>query len=181
MATTLASSYTKHARYYVSGEGFNIKHSRIPAHTFQAEREVALAASTPTGLIALDLSATLDIEAPATTPLVLARYARIRAGEVLTARFTATGEIYYVIRGSGESTFAGDSLAWEAGDAFCLPGGGLTTHTARTDAVLWLVTNEPQLAFEHVQAPAPGQAPILPAHFPGEEIRRQLDWVHSQP
>src|SRR5215470_9495389 len=107
MPTTVSSPHTKHARYYASGEGFNIKHSRVPAHTFLAERDVALSAATPTGLIALDLSGSLDIEAPATTPLVLARYARIRAGETLTTRFTASGEIYYVIRGAGESAFAG--------------------------------------------------------------------------
>ena len=88
MATTLTSPYTKHARYYASGEGFNIKHSRIPAHTFLAERDAALSAATPTGLIPLDLSGTLDVEAPASTPLVLARYARVRAGERLTTRFT---------------------------------------------------------------------------------------------
>ena len=181
MATTLTSPYTKHARYYASGEGFNIKHSRIPAHTFLAERDAALSASTPTGLIALDLSGPLDIAAPATTPLVLARYARICAGESLTTHFTASGEIHYVITGAGESTFDGEALGWEAGDAFCLPGGGVTTHTARANAVLWIVTNEPQLAFEHAQPPAPGQAPILPVHFPAEEIRRQLDWIHSQP
>jgi gentisate 1,2-dioxygenase len=182
MATTVQSPYTAQARFYASGEGFNITHSRIPAHVFRAERDAALSPATPTGLIALDLGGPLDIDFPATTPLILARYAKIRAGETLTTRFTASGEIYYVIVGAGESRFGGDALAWEAGDAFCLPGGATTTHTAEgSGAVLWVVTNEPQLAFEGAQAPAPGQAPIVAAHFPGDEIRRQLDWIHAQP
>lgn len=181
MATTVSSRHTQHARYYPSGEGFNIKHPRIPAHTFLAERDMALSPSTPTGLIALDLSGRLGVATPVTTPLILARYARIRTGESLATRFTASGEIYYVITGAGESVLATDGLAWEAGDAFCLPGGGVTTHTAHADALLWVVTNEPQLAFEHAQAPAPDQAPILPVHYPGGEIRRHLDWIHVQP
>ncbi len=182
MATTVESPYTQQARYYSAGEGFNIKRPRIPAHVFLAERDAALSPSSPTGLIALDLSGPLDLEFPATTPLILARYARIRAGETLTTRFTASGEIYYAMGGRGESRFGGDALAWEAGDVFCLPGGGSATHTARgSDAVLWVVTNEPQLAFERAQAPPPGQAPIVPVHFPHDEIRRQLEWIHAQP
>ena len=34
---------------------------------------------------------------------------------------------------------------------FCLPGGNETTHEAGAeDAVLWMITNEPELAFESV-------------------------------
>jgi gentisate 1,2-dioxygenase len=181
MATTVQSRHATQARYFSSADGFNIKHPRVPAHVFTAERERAFAPATSTGLIALDLSAPLGIDFPVTTPLILARYARIRAGESLTTRFAASGEIYYAIQGAGESRFGDETLPWEAGDVFCLPGGGATMHAAHADSVLWVVTNEPELAFEHTRPPAAGQAPILAAHYPGEEIRRQLDWVHSLP
>ena len=72
---------------------------RCPAHQFLAERDRAFDPATPTGLIALDLSERLGTGFPATTPLMLTRYARIRAGERLTTRFKASGELYYVFEG----------------------------------------------------------------------------------
>lgn len=182
MATRIETPYTRRARYYSSADGFNIKRPPIPAHVFGAERERALDPATPTGLIPLDLSRVLEIGFPATTPLILARYARIRAGEHLRTRFVATGEMYYVIAGAGGTAWGRDAVEWEAGDVFCLPGGGEAVHMARDGAaVLWIVTNEPQLAFERAQAPAPGRAPIEVVHYPADEIGRQLEAIHRLP
>jgi len=102
--------------------------------------------------------------------LVLARYARIRPGETLDTAFTASGIICYVIRGSGSTTDGREGIAWNIGDLFILPGGPSYTHAAESDAVLWIVTNEPQLAFEHLRAPADGKAPTAIVHFTAEEI-----------
>jgi gentisate 1,2-dioxygenase len=181
MATRAETPYTKRARYYSSAEAFNIVHSEIPDQVFLAERDRALEGSTPTGLIALDLSGRLGCGFPATTPLVLARYARIRAGESLTTRFAAVGELYYVIAGAGGTTRGRRALTWESGDAFCLPGGGATEHRAAQDAVLWIVTDEPLLAFLGSR-PAPGsRSPIEVVHYPAAEIRRGLERIHSLP
>jgi gentisate 1,2-dioxygenase len=177
-----ASAYTANARYRSSLEGFNIKQPEIPAHVFLAERERALDPAAPTGLVPLDLSARLQIEGPATTPLILARYARVRSGERLETRLAASTELYYAIRGSGMTRFgAGEELAWGPGDAFALPGGTAVSHRAATDAVLWVVTNEPALAFERCQAPAAGAAPIPATHYPAAEIRRRLLDVYLDP
>jgi len=182
MATTVETPYARRARYYSSADGFNIKRSRIPAHVFSRERARALDPATPTGLLPLDLGPTLGTDAPATTPLILARYARLRAGERLATRFEASGEIYYVIAGRGETAWGPESIAWEAGDVFCLPGGVAATHCAGGgDALLWIVTNEPELAFERAQAPRPGQAPVEAVHYPSAEIRRQIELVHGLP
>lgn len=182
MATTVETVYTRRARYYSSADGFNIKRPRIPAHVFVAERDRALDPGAPTGLVALDLGRALGLDFPATTPLILARYARIRAGEMLTTRFAASGEIACVMAGAGVSHVDGETLAWEAGDVFCLPGGRAVTHAAgRTDCLLWIVTNEPELAFERLEPPAPGNAPVPVVHYPAAEIRRQLDRVHALP
>ena len=132
----------------------------------------------PPGSSPADLSRQLEIGFPATAPLVLARYARIRAGERLATRFAASGALYYVIRGSGESTQGGDVITWDEADAFCLPGGGETVHAATADSLLYVVTNEPMLAFERLQPPAAGRAPIEAAHFPADEIARQLERIH---
>ena len=181
MVVRVETPYTQRARYYSSADAFNIKRPEIPAHLFRAERDRAFAADAPSGLIPLDLSAELEIPFPATTPLILARYGRIRAGARLAPRFEASGEMYYVMRGAGESHLGDDVIGWEAGDAFCLPGGSSAVHTARQDSLLWIVTNEPQLAYEGARVPAPGRAPIEIVHYPGDEIRRRLERIHSLP
>jgi gentisate 1,2-dioxygenase len=179
MATRVETPYTQRARYYSSLDGFNIKKPAIPAHAFVAERDRAFDPAAPTGLIPCDLSRTLEIGFPATAPLVLARYVRIRAGERLATRFAASGALYYVIAGSGETVQGPDAIAWDEGDAFCLPGGAEAAHIAGAgDCLLYVVTNEPLLAFERLEPPRPGRAPIEAVHYPADEIQRQLDRIH---
>ncbi len=182
MATRITTPSTERARYYASADGFNIKRPPVPAHVFLAERDRALDAGSPTGLWPCDLGATLDLPYPATTPLILARYARIRAGETLTTRLAASGEIHHAIAGGGETSCGGDRVAWEAGDTVVLPGGLAVTHRAGArDAVLWIVTDEPALAFARARPPAPGEAAVEIAHYPGDEVRRQLEAIHRLP
>src|SRR5262249_18819631 len=161
------SPYTANARYLTSLDGFNIKHPAIPARVFRAERDCALAPGAPTGLVPLNLSTVLGLAYPATTPFILSRYAQIRAGDSLATAFRASTELYHVIRGSGITHLAsGRPLAWQASDPFCLPGGGTSRHLAAEDTVLWITTNEPQLQFEGLEPPTPGQGPIRPALYP---------------
>jgi gentisate 1,2-dioxygenase len=177
-----SSPYAANARYLTSLDGFNIKRAAIPAHSFRVERDRALDPAAPTGLVPLDLSATLGLAYPATTPLILSRYARIRAGDTLSTAFRSSAEVYHVIRGSGTTTAAGAiPVAWSASDTFCLPGGAAASHRATEDAVLWVTTNEPQLQFEALRPPAPGAAPIQPAFYPMAEIRRRLLEVYLDP
>ena len=179
MATRVETPYTQRARYYSSLDGFNIQKPAIPAHVFVAERDRAFDAAAPTSLIPCDLSGPLAIGFPATAPFVLARYARIRAGERLATRFAASGALYYVIAGSGETVQGADAIAWDEGDAFCLPGGGEAVHVAGAgDCLLYVATNEPLLAFERLEPPRPGRAPIEAVHYPADEIQRQLDRIH---
>jgi gentisate 1,2-dioxygenase len=176
-----SSPYAANARYLTSLDGFNIKRPDVPPHVFRAERDRALDQATPTGLVPLDLSVTLGLDYPATTPFILSHYARIRAGDALPTSFQASAEIYHVLRGSGTTTGDGVSIAWQASDTFCLPGGTPTRHVATEDAVLWIATNEPQLRFEGLRPPAPGAAPIRPAFYPMAEIRRRLLAVYLDP
>lgn len=176
--------YAANARYLSSLDGFDIKRPAIPAHVFRAERDRALDPAAPTGLLPLDLSGLLGLDVPATTPLILARYAVIRAGERLPTRFVASSELGYVIRGAGVTGFGEggrESIAWGSGDAFGLPGGHAVTHRVSTDAVLWIVTNEPALAFERCQPPRPDDGPIRAVHYPAGEIRRRLHAVYRDP
>jgi gentisate 1,2-dioxygenase len=167
-------------RFFNTGNGFNVRLPPVPDRIFADEPARALDPATPTGLIACDISADLACDFPATSPLVLARYARIRAGETLATDFAASGVIAYVIAGSGTTKCAGEIVDWGAGDLFVLPGGAPATHTANeTDSVLWIVTNEPQLAFENLRAPGPGAAPTDVVHYRGAEIMRQIDLLYD--
>ncbi len=179
-AAAPASTAQSRALYYNTGNAFNVKLPEVPDTSFSDEPALALDPHTPTGLIACDRSHALGTPYPATTPLVLARYARIRAGEALSTEFQASGVMVYVMQGSGSSLCSGELVVWGPGDVFVLPGGCPHLHRAgELAAVLWIVTNEPQLAFEHLRGPAPGQAPTDVVHFPADEIERQIDLIYE--
>ena len=168
------------ARFFNTGNAFNVRLPPVPDHSFTAEPGIALDPRTPTGLIPCDISPVLETGFPATTPLVLARYAKIRAGGTLSTDFAASGVIAYVIQGSGTTSCGSERVVWNAGDLFILPGGVAASHTAAdADAVLWIVTNEPQLAFENLRPPVPGQAPTDIVHYTGAEIMRQIDLLYD--
>lgn len=172
--------YTRRARFYHSGNAFDLKRPAVPRHLFVAERDRAFDLGTPTGFIDLDLSDRMAIDFPATTPLILTRYLRLRAGESFAHQLKASGEIYYVFAGTGESANGDDVIAWGPGDVFTLPGGAETRHRAGDeDCVLWLITNEPELALEHAEPPALGNAPVEATHFRRPEIARQLQAVYE--
>ncbi len=175
-----ASAAAARARFFNTGNAFMIVAPPVPDHSFTDEPARALDPATPTGFIACDLSRQLGFAYPATAPFLLARYARIRAGETLDARFTASGAIHYVIAGRGHTDCAGEVFAWTAGDVFILPGGAAHRHHADgADAVLWVVTNEPFLALEHLQPPAEGTAPTRAVHYPAAEIGRQMALIDT--
>ena len=46
--------------------------------------------------------------------------------------------------------------------------------------MLWVITNEPELAFENLEPPAPGHAVTRPVHYPAAEIRHQLSRVANK-
>jgi gentisate 1,2-dioxygenase len=180
-AATVDTAYARRARYFDSGNAFNLKYPPVPCHQFLKERDRALDPATGTALIPLDLSDRLDIDFPVTTPLILTRYVRLRAGDALTTRFKASGELYYVIAGSGRTTKGGDTIPWAAGDVLCLPGGEETLHVAGDrDCILWCITNEPELAFEHLEPPRPGNAVTEAVHYPAAEIEHQLARVQDK-
>ena len=174
-----ASPAESRARFFNPGNAFDIRLPEVPDHIFTDEPRRALAAATPTGLIACDLSREMACSFPATSPLMLARYARIRAGESLQTALVASGVICYVIRGDGSSSGESGAIQWQAGDVFILPGGESFTHAGQSDSVLWVVTNEPQLAFEALRPPVGGNAPTDLVHYTAPEIARQLKMLQD--
>ena len=171
------------ARFFNSANAFNIVLSPVPAHGFADEAQDAMRSGAASRYIECDQSSALECDGPATTPLMLARYARIQAGESLHAHFVASGAICYVIAGRGRSECrtptSEETVEWSAGDVIFFPGGADVTHrviNADADAVLWIVTDEPLLAFDALQA-APDRVAGGVVHCPAAEIGRQLDLI----
>jgi gentisate 1,2-dioxygenase len=170
-----ATPYTRRARYFDSGNAFNIVYPDVPAASFVAERDAALDPATGTRLIHCDQSAAMGIPFPATSPLVLASYARVRAGESLTVDAHASTVLAYVIEGSGRAVQGSDAINWSTGDVFCLPGGRpIELESGARDSVVWLVTNEPELAFERLTPPGAGESLVEATHFPAATIADEL-------
>ena len=179
-AASPATAAQTRALYFNTGNAFNQKVAKVPDQSFTDEPARALNPATPTGLIACDRSQDLGTAYPATTPLVLVRYAKIRAGESLHAEFVASGVVVFVIVGSGTTACGKEQISWQPGDVFVLPGNVAHLHSANAnDAVLWIVTNEPQLAFEHLRGPAEGDSPTELVHFPALEIERQVNLLYE--
>jgi len=167
--------YVRRGRLYAPAKGKPDRPlPRITPRVFLAERDRAFAPDAPTGAVLVDNRAALALEYPATTPVMLARYVVVRAGEAYEHDLTASGEVYYACQGSGRSSKGAEAIDWREGDVFCLPGGGATRHEAHEAGVLYLVTNEPELAFAGLPAPRAGQGKVEAALFPGEAIDREL-------
>ena len=90
MATRMKPSgasgdHTANALYYDPANAFDFRWPAVPRRQFLAERDRALDADAPSGLVPLDASAELDTPYPATTPSLLARYLRLRPGDAYIA------------------------------------------------------------------------------------------------
>jgi gentisate 1,2-dioxygenase len=173
--TELNAAIADRARFVSVEDGFNIKRPPLEPRAFNEERDRALDPSGATGMIPCDMSDVLMTPHPATTPLLLAKFLHLRAGEDITARLRASGEIYYVLRGRGWTSQAGgETVAWGKGDIFCLAGGAMTSHRAVEDSVLYAVTDEPLLAFSGVEPASLAESPLEMVHYPAELIEREL-------
>ncbi|MEP9355270.1 cupin domain-containing protein [Xanthobacter sp. KR7-65] len=177
-----ASPAEARARYFNSGNAFNIKLPPVPSALFTAEPARALAEGATTGFIPCDQSQAMACAFPATTPLMLARYAVVEAGASFTVDLRATGSIWYVIAGAGQVDAAREHLAVADGDVFLLPGVPARITAGAERMVLWVVSNEPQLALDGALPPDDARRPVGIVHYPAAEIARQIDIIydHSQ-
>lgn len=176
-STAMPDPAAGRALFYTPEVAFDRPVPTVPPVIFEEQRNAAFAHDAPTGHIACDIAERLGSPWPATTPTMLARYVVIRAGDRLEQKLLSTGEVYYVICGSGETHCAGEIFHWKQGDAFCLPGGKLVEHVADERAILMLVTNEPEIAYLRAGT---GESDIAPTLFAGEAIDEQLRSVHGR-
>ena len=98
------TTYEVRAIYNSPENFFDWSWPKVPRQQFLDERNRAFDTNSHTGLIQLDISSVLETTYPATTPAILARYIKIRPGESISHNFVASGEVYYVLEGNGESS-----------------------------------------------------------------------------
>jgi gentisate 1,2-dioxygenase len=173
--------YERRAKFISNENGFAFSFPPVPVRQFREEQARAFDPAARSGAIMLDASQALASNYPATTPTLLCRYIRVRAGEEVPMHYRATGEICYVISGHGQSTNGADTVSWKRGDVFCLPGGGETTYRADADAILFNVTDEPVYSHIGARAPDAATATVETVVWRSEEIDDRLEAVYRRP
>jgi gentisate 1,2-dioxygenase len=138
----------------------------------------------PTAVHALDLSAELGCQQPATSPALAAHLLRILPGENLEAHAMATSSLFVVLRGRGvlrQPDPSGDrdlELAWNAGDVIVLPAGPGAWLRANAESGLFWVHDGPLLAHLGVESLSPRFAPT---HYPAATLQLELDRLRADP
>lgn len=167
------------ARFFNSGNAFNVILPAVPARSFNDVAAQALTARH-TDWFDCDQSAAMGCEVVATTPLMRARYVRIAPGDALVLDELATGLIGYVIAGAAFCSGGAEEPMLGVGDVVLLPGGTrYRLHAGIDGALLWFVGNQPQLALDGALPALPPRAPVEIVHFPAAEIGRQLDLLFA--
>ena len=172
--TAPANAQQARARFFNSGNAFNVVLPPVPARAFDTVAQAARTA-TISGWFDCDQSAQLGVGFPVTTPLMLARYARVAPADAIAFEAVATASVGYVIEGEARCCGDGVDVSLSAGDVVLLPGAtSYTLEGGATGALLWIVGNEPMLAFEGLRPVPLAQAPLDLVHYPAAEIERQL-------
>ena len=110
----------------------------------------------PTGVVPLDLSQQLGIKGGgATSPALLAKFVRIRAGEQIDTSPNATSQLYYVLYGRGFAAVNGRLVRWEKGDFLTLPAAARAVFYADAETAMYWVHDEPLLRYLGVDATRP--------------------------
>lgn len=146
----------------------------IPCTSFPAE----LHQQGCTELIPLDLSEQLQCAAPAITPNLSAYFLHICEGETLTTHSHATAQLFYVIRGGGETATEYGTIEWSGGDLFTLPACGEAIHSGSKDTAIYWITDEPLINYLGVRSALPRFKPTL---YQSHRLLSELRKVAQEP
>ncbi len=134
--------------------------------------------SGDTRVIPFDLSADLNTDYPATTPNLMANFLRICAAESLTTQGRASSEMFYVIRGEGETESEWGTTQWSAGDLFVVPHTEKMVHRASADSAMYWVTDAPVLDYLGAIPKAQRCQPVLFTH---QQISERMQHERNAP
>lgn len=133
--------------------------------------------SGPTRVIPFDLSKSLEIDYPATSPNLLANFVRICKGESMKTSAKVTSQMFYVINGQGKTQMSEGTIEWKTGDLFTLPSVESALHTASEDTAIYWVNDAPLLKYLGVQ---PAQQRFSPVLYTKERLDNELAKVRSE-
>ncbi len=151
-------------------------------HIFSENAGRAFDPSVSTGMLDVDRSSELGTSHPATTANLLARYLVLREGDEHEFVARATSVLCYVIKGSGRAFREDEVIEWTDGDAFLYPGGEpILFEAPNSDAVLFVVTDEPFLASLGFAAPPDDDAKVQSAHYTAKTIAAQFEDMQAGP
>jgi len=181
-ADSLTASARFHDYRYASNPLADGTLGAIPAARFPAE----LHEQGPTRIVPLDNSSILGCTGPATSPGLAANFIHVRPGEAIITDANATSQLFFVMRGTGTTRFAGDALAaadateiaWQAGDLFTLPAASRALHAGGDDAAIYWVHDGPLLDYLGVAATRRQFSPTL---YRRQAIHEALDAVIRDP
>jgi len=177
-ATPVDEALTRNVRIYeYSTAADPIASGATPAIP-HAEFAASLHESGPSRIIPLDLGAKLKQPGPLTSPGLAAHFIRIEAGQVVETKANASSELYYVLRGVGQTRFGAHVIPWTKGDILTLPAGSGAVHEAEEDSAFYWVTDEPLLRYLGAKAAEPTFAPTL---FRAEDTLRELAAAANDP
>lgn len=134
-----------------------------------------------TRVIPFDLSESMNIPYTATSPNLLAAFLRIDAKDSLPTEARATSQAFYVIRGTGITTWEGceDNVKWGKGDLFVLPASKREVlHAATEDTAIYWVTDEPLLKYLGV---SPSEEKFKVTHFTNERMLGEVERISHEP
>ena len=143
-----------------------------------AEFSARLHEQGPTRVIPLDLSRQLGCPGPATSPSLCANFLHIRPGESIRVQPNASSQLYFVMRGRGQTQFGDTQFPWGTGDFVTLPAGNAAVHQAENDAALYWVHDEPMVRYLGARAESPTFRPTL---YRAEEARAELAKAEADP
>ncbi|MCI4412104.1 MAG: hypothetical protein JHC38_10580, partial [Thiotrichales bacterium] len=169
----MTQSWEAHAQFKEYLSAVNPKMPKIDVEAFLSDSY----ATGETRLIPFDLSQTLATDYAATTPNLYAGYLRVNADESFTTHFVATSQLFFVIRGRGNTEADQGNILWKAGDLFTLPATKTAQHFATEDAVLFWVNDAPLLSYLGV---APSEARFTPVLYTKERLSEALDKERAQ-
>lgn len=172
IARSDVKDWTRDARFYEYTSAANPVLPKVPFASIDPGKD-----STDTMVYAFDLSDRLETTCPASTPNLLASFIRIKAGDSLPTREEASSQLFYVLRGSGNSESEHGKMMWNQDDLFVLPKTGALTHTAKTDALIYWVHDGPLM---HYLGVIPKENRFLPTLYRAGKMRAELDKIANE-
>jgi len=127
------------------------------------------------GIYPFDLSKELGSKGPASSPNLLSGYIIITAKETVITKPIATSQLFFVIRGHGETLSKYGRLSWKEGDLFTIPGDIECHHeSGMHESSLYFVHDAPLVRYLGVK---PTRDSFKPTFYSKEYLMTEMQKV----